>query len=111
MVPKSRDTQRTQQDVVRRPGSIRRQHACGLERRLDSLAERLVPDTIGILTSRLVLAVVILVGAMPSAVSAMIFAAETHLDEELVASIVALSICLGVAMLPWLPGLATMLLK
>jgi predicted permease len=55
-------------------------------------------------------AVVILVAAMPSAVSAMIFAAETHLDEELVASIVALSICLGVAMIPWLPRLATTLL-
>lgn len=54
-------------------------------------------------------AVVILVAAMPSAVSAMIFAAETHLDEELVASIVALSICLGVAILPWLPRLEPML--
>jgi hypothetical protein len=39
----------------------------------------------------------------------MIFAAETHLDEELVASIVALSICLGMAILPWLPRLAPML--
>lgn len=56
-------------------------------------------------------AVVVLVAAMPSAVSAMIFAAETHLDEGLVASIVALSLCLGVAMLPWLPRLATMLLS
>jgi predicted permease len=56
-------------------------------------------------------AVVVLVAAMPSAVSAMIFAAETHLDEELVASIVALSLCLGVAMLPWLPRLASMLLS
>ena len=56
-------------------------------------------------------AVVILVAAMPSAVSSVIFAAETRLDEELVASIVALSICLGVVMLPWLPGLATMLLR
>jgi hypothetical protein len=54
-------------------------------------------------------AVVILVSAMLSAVSAMIFAAETHLDEELVASIVALSICLGVAILPWLPRLEPML--
>lgn len=55
-------------------------------------------------------AVVILVAAMPSAVSSVIFAAETRLDEELVASIVALSICLGVVMLPWLPALAAMLL-
>jgi malate permease and related proteins len=54
-------------------------------------------------------AVVILVAAMPSAVSAVIFAAETRLDEELVASIVALSICLGVMMLHWLPQLAAML--
>ena len=54
-------------------------------------------------------AVVILVAAMPSAVSSVIFAAETRLDEELVASIVALSICLGVVMLPWLPQLAAML--
>ena len=56
-------------------------------------------------------AVVILVAAMPSAVSSVIFAAETRLDEELVASIVALSICLGVVMLPWLPQLAAMLLR
>lgn len=56
-------------------------------------------------------AVVILVAAMPSAVSSVIFAAETRLDEELVASIVALSICLGVVMLPWLPRLAAMLLE
>ena len=55
-------------------------------------------------------AVVILVAAMPAAVSAVIFAAETGLDEELVASTVALSICLGVVMLPWLPQLAAMLL-
>jgi predicted permease len=55
-------------------------------------------------------AVVILVAAMPSAVSSVIFAAETGLDEELVASIVALSICLGMVMLPWLPALAAMLL-
>jgi predicted permease len=55
-------------------------------------------------------AVVLLIAAMPSAVSALIIAAETHLDEELVASIVALSICLGMLMLPWLPRLAAMLL-
>ena len=55
-------------------------------------------------------AVVILIAAMPSAVSSVIFAAETGLDEELVASIVALSICLAVVMLPWLPRLAAMLL-
>jgi predicted permease len=47
---------------------------------------------------------------MPSAVSSVVFAAETRLDEELVASIVALSICLAVVMLPWLPRLAAMLL-
>jgi hypothetical protein len=39
----------------------------------------------------------------------LIAAAETQLDEELVASIVALSISLGVLMLPWLPRLAVML--
>lgn len=55
-------------------------------------------------------AVVILIAAMPSAVTAVIFATETGLDEDLVASIVALSICLGVALLPWLPSLATVLL-
>lgn len=54
--------------------------------------------------------VVILVAGMPSAVTAVIFASETCLDEDLVASIVALSICLGVAMLPWLPHLTTMLI-
>lgn len=53
--------------------------------------------------------VVILVAGMPSAVTAVIFATETRLDEALVASIVALSICLGVAILPWLPRLAVFL--
>jgi len=56
-------------------------------------------------------AVVILIAGMPSAVTAVIFATETGLDEDLVASIVALSICLGVALLPWLPSLATELLR
>lgn len=55
-------------------------------------------------------AVVILIAAMPSAVSSLIIAADAQLDEELVASIVTLSMCLGVLMLPWLPRLATMLL-
>ncbi|THJ11719.1 MAG: hypothetical protein CAF43_003315 [Nitrospira sp. CG24C] len=55
-------------------------------------------------------AIVILVSAMPSAVNAVIFASETHLDEDLVASIVALSICLGIAILPWLPRLSLFLL-
>ncbi|MBI3806925.1 MAG: AEC family transporter [Nitrospirae bacterium] len=55
-------------------------------------------------------AVVILVSAMPSAVNAVIFATETHLDEDLVASIVALSICLGIAVLPLLPKLSLFLL-
>lgn len=54
-------------------------------------------------------AVVILIAGMPSAVTAVIFATETGLDEDLVASIVALSICLGVALLPWLPQLAAAL--
>lgn len=54
-------------------------------------------------------AVVILIAGMPSAVTAVIFASETGLDEDLVASIVALSICLGVALLPWLPHLAVTL--
>lgn len=56
-------------------------------------------------------AVVMLIAAMPSAVNSVIFAAETGLDEELVASIVTLSICLGVVMLPWLPELATLLME
>lgn len=55
-------------------------------------------------------AMVILIAGMPSAVTAVIFATETGLDEDLVASIVALSICLGVALLPWLPSLANALL-
>lgn len=54
-------------------------------------------------------AVVILIAGMPSAVTAVIFAAEAGLDEDLVASIVALSICLGVALLPWVPPLAARL--
>jgi malate permease and related proteins len=55
-------------------------------------------------------AIVILIAGMPSAVTAVIFATETGLNEDLVASIVALSICLGVALLPWLPQLAAVLL-
>ena len=54
-------------------------------------------------------AVVVLVAAMPSAVTAVIFAADTELDEDLVTSIVALSICVGVALLPWLPHLTLLL--
>jgi predicted permease len=55
--------------------------------------------------------VVILVAGMPSAVTAVIFAAEAGLDEELVASIVALSLAVGVAVLPWLPELANWLMQ
>jgi predicted permease len=55
-------------------------------------------------------AVVILVAGMPSAVTAVIFASEAGLDEELVASIVALSIVAGIAVLPWLPALASWLM-
>ena len=54
--------------------------------------------------------VVILVSAMPSAVTSVIFATETRLDEDLVASIVALSICIGVATLPWLPHITSFLM-
>ena len=54
-------------------------------------------------------AVVIFVAGMPSAVTAVIFAAETGLDEELVASIVALSVGAGVVLLPWLPQMANWL--
>ena len=54
-------------------------------------------------------AVVILVAGMPSAVTAVIFAAEAKLDEELVAAIVALSVAAGVLLLPWVPQLATWL--
>jgi malate permease and related proteins len=56
-------------------------------------------------------AIVILIAGMPSAVTAVIFATETGLDEDLVASIVALSICLGVTLLPWLPQLTSALLR
>ena len=52
----------------------------------------------------------ILIASMPSAVTAVIFAADTGLDENLVTSIVALSICCGVALLPWLPKLVSLLL-
>ncbi len=55
--------------------------------------------------------VVILVAGMPSAVTAVIFAAEAGLDEELVASIVALSVGTGVALLPWLPPFAGWLMQ
>ena len=51
-------------------------------------------------------AAVLLIAGMPSAVTAVIISAESKLDEDLVASIVALSICVGMATLPWLPQLA-----
>jgi len=54
-------------------------------------------------------AVVMLVAAMPSAVTAVIFASDAELDEDLVASVVALSISNGIALLPWLPFLAAWL--
>lgn len=54
-------------------------------------------------------AIVVLIAAMPSAVTAVIFAADTGLDEDLVTSIVALSICVGMALLPWLPQLIRLL--
>jgi len=54
-------------------------------------------------------AIVILIAAMPSAVTAVIFATNTGLDEDLVTSIVALSICCGVVLLPWLPYLMRLL--
>lgn len=56
-------------------------------------------------------AIVVLIFAMPSAVTAAIFATDTGLDEDLVTSIVALSICVGVALLPWLPQLIRLLLR
>jgi len=55
--------------------------------------------------------IVILIAAMPSAVTAVIFATDAGLDEDLVTSIVALSICVGVALLPWLPQLVWQLLR
>ncbi len=55
-------------------------------------------------------AIVLLISAMPSAITAVIFAAETGLDEDLVASIVTLSICFGMALLPLLPGAAAVLM-
>jgi len=53
--------------------------------------------------------IVILIAAMPSAVNAVIYAAETDLDQDLVASIVAISICIGFAILPLLPRLTVLL--
>lgn len=54
-------------------------------------------------------AIVVLIAAMPSAVTAVIFAAETGLDEDLVTSIVAVSLCVGIVTLPWLPQLIRLL--
>ncbi len=54
-------------------------------------------------------AIVVLIAAMPSAVTAVIFAAETGLDEDLVTSIVAFSLCVGIVTLPWLPHLIRLL--
>jgi malate permease and related proteins len=55
--------------------------------------------------------VVILVAGMPSAVTALIFASEAGLDEDLVASIVALSVAVGIGLLPWLPQFADWLMQ
>jgi predicted permease len=55
-------------------------------------------------------AVVILVAAMPSAVNAVIYASDTGLDEEMVTSAVAMSVLVGMALLPALPRLAEFLL-
>jgi predicted permease len=52
---------------------------------------------------------VLLIAGMPSAVMAVIVSMEAKLDEDLVTSIVAVSICLGMAFLPWLPHLAAAL--
>ncbi|MBH0193326.1 MAG: hypothetical protein HP492_16500, partial [Nitrospira sp.] len=52
---------------------------------------------------------VLLIAGMPSAVMAVIVSTEARLDEDLVASIVAVSICLGMALLLWLPQLAAAL--
>jgi len=54
-------------------------------------------------------AIVLLIAAMPSAVNAIVYAAETDLDQDLVTSIVAISICIGFAFLPFLPRLAVFL--
>jgi predicted permease len=54
-------------------------------------------------------AIVILIAAMPSAVNAVVYASEADLDQDLVASIVAISICIGFAVLPFLPRLARLL--
>ncbi|HKN86350.1 MAG TPA: AEC family transporter [Nitrospiraceae bacterium] len=54
-------------------------------------------------------ATLLLIAAMPSAVSAVIYATETDLDQDLVASIVAISICIGFAFLPFLPRLTVLL--
>jgi len=43
---------------------------------------------------------------MPSAVNAVIYAVEANLDQDLVTSIVAISLCIGFAVLPFLPGVA-----
>lgn len=52
---------------------------------------------------------VLLIAGMPSAVTAVIVSTEAKLDDDLVTSIVAVSICLGMAVLPWLPQLAVAL--
>lgn len=54
-------------------------------------------------------AAVLLIAGMPSAVTAVIFSTEAKLNEDLVASIVALSICIGMALIPWLPQIAATL--
>ena len=61
--------------------------------------------------SHLERAVVIISAAMPAGLNSVIFSTEERLDVELAAAIVALSICVGIALLPMLPGIAALLAR
>lgn len=61
--------------------------------------------------SHLERAVVIISAAMPAGLNSVIFSTEERLDVELAAAIVALSICVGIALLPMLPEIAALLAR
>lgn len=61
--------------------------------------------------SHLERAVVIISAAMPAGLNSVIFSTEERLDVELAAAIVALSICVGIALLPILPAIAVWLAR
>ena len=73
------------------------------------LLGNLASDILGL--SHLERAIVMISAAMPAGLNAVIFSTEERLDVDLAAAIVALSICVGIALLPILPGVVVLLAR